>query len=157
MNNQFILTMSENGKDSLIATFKAVPDDKLTWKPLDSGRCALDLFSEAAQISAMMARFAETKGEAKPNAELFGQMRAERADWTKERALEEMDANFELFRTAVTSLSDEELMSPVIMPIRGGMTLPLAGWIMMAYRTYVARFAQINYIQTLYGDFEPHN
>jgi hypothetical protein len=68
-----------------------------------------------------------------------------------------MEAYFELFKSAVNSLSVEELDAPVTMPFGGGMTLPLAGWIMMAYRTYMSRFAQINYIQTLYGDFEPHN
>jgi len=26
----------------------------------------------------------------------------------------------------------------------------------MTYRTFISRMAQINYIQTLYGDFESH-
>lgn len=156
MNNQFILGMIATGQKSLVSTFQAVPDDKLNWKPLDNGRHALDLFSEAAQTTGMIAQVAQTQGEYKPTRELFGQMREERADWTKEIAQQQMDANFESLSAAINALSDEDLSKPITMPIGGGMTLPLAGWIMMAYRTYVSRFAQINYIQTLYGDFESH-
>jgi hypothetical protein len=42
------------------------------------------------------------------------------------------------------------------MTMHGEVAMPLSAWIMLAYRTFVSRFAQINYIQTLYGDFGFH-
>ena len=55
-------------------------------------------------------------------------------------------------------MSDEELGRIFSVPMRPDfeLTLPIAGWAMMANRSYVSRFAQINYIQTLYGDMDGH-
>ncbi len=156
MNKQMMLGLITNGKDGLIGTFSAVPDDKLGWKPLDNGRAALDLFCEAAQTTKMIADMAQSRGENKPTRETFGQMKIEREGWTKQTALDAMDTNFTALAAAIESLSDEELGAPITIQIGGGMTLPLAAWIMMAYRTYISRFAQINYIQTLYGDMDSH-
>jgi hypothetical protein len=156
MTKDLILTFLHQGHNGLLKTFNAVPDDKLTWKPLDNGRTALDLFSEAAQTCAMVAEVARSRGETKPSYETFKQMAGERADWDKATALSRFEANFAALIAAVEELTQEELAAPVTMPIGGGMMQPLAGWIMMAYRTLISRFAQINYIQTLYGDFEMH-
>ena len=156
MNNQMILGLITNGKDGLVGTFSAVPDDKLGWKPLDNGRAALDLFGEAAQTTKMVADMAQSRGQNLPTPEMFGQWRAQRQSWTKQDALDAMETNFAALRAAIESLSDEELGQNVTLSLGGGMTMPLAGWIMMSYRTYVSRFAQINYIQTLYGDMDSH-
>ena len=156
MSKDLILTMLNGGKNGIVNTFNAVPDDRLTWKPLDNGRHALDLFSEAAQTCAMVAGVAESRGESKPGYEDFKRMKEERANWTKVTALDTMETNFSRLITAIEALTDEELATPVTMPIGGGMTMPLGAWLMMAYRTFTSRFGQINYIQTLYGDFESH-
>ena len=133
-----------------------MPDDKLKWAPLDQGRTALDAFSEAAQTCQMVTKLVETKGEMKPSPQMFAQMKAERANWTKDDALAAMNTNSAALYTAIGTLSEEELAMPVTMPMGGGMTMPLGAWIMMAYRGFISRFAQINYIQTLYGDSEAH-
>jgi hypothetical protein len=53
-------------------------------------------------------------------------------------------------------MPDEKLEEPLTLPMGGGTTLPWGAWILMAYHSFMARAAQINYIQTLYGDFERH-
>ena len=53
-------------------------------------------------------------------------------------------------------MPDEKLDEPLNLPMGGGMTMPLGSWLLMAYRSFMTRTAQINYIQTLYGDFERH-
>ena len=156
MTKDLITNLLQTGEQSLTRTFNAVPDDKLYWKPLDAGRCALDAFGEAAQTCAMVAQIASSRGEIKPSRELFAKMADERAIWTKDDALEAMKTNSALLYSALEALSEEDLAMPVTMPMGGGMTMPLSAWVMMAYRTFVARFAQINYIQTLYGDMESH-
>lgn len=156
MTKDLILSLMQSGEQSLTRTFNAVPDDKLNWTPLDKGRTALDLFSESAQTCAMIAKLAESKGEAKPSAQMFAQMKAERANWTKDDAIAAMNTNSAALYTAIGALSEEEFATPITMPMGGGMTMPMGAWIMMSYRTFISRFAQINYIQTLYGDSDSH-
>ena len=156
MTKDLILSLLKTGEQSLIRTFNAVPDDKLYWKPMDKGRCALDAFGEAAQTCAMVAGLVQSKGEIKPSREMFAKMADERATWSKADALDAMNTNSAALYAAIDGLSEDDLAMPVTMPMGGGMTMPLGAWVMMAYRAFISRFAQINYIQTLYGDTESH-
>ena len=156
MTKDLILNLLQNGQDGLTRTFNAVPDDKLYWKPLDAGRCALDAFGEAAQTCGMVAGLVGSKGAQKPSREMFAKMADERAVWSKADALEAMNTNAAALYQALETLSEAELAMPVTLAMGGGMTMPLGAWVMMAYRSLISRFAQINYIQTLYGDTESH-
>lgn len=156
MTKELIISLLQTGEQGLARTFAAVPDDKLYWQPLDQGRCALDAYGEAAQTCNLAAQIAQSKGDFKPSREMFAKLADERADWSKADALDAMTAASAALHAALETLSDEDLALPVTMPIGGGMTLPMGAWIMMAYRSFISRFAQINYIQTLYGDTESH-
>ena len=156
MNNQLLIAMMQNAHDGLVRTVTSVPDDKMSWKPLDNGRAVLDLLGDAAQTAGMIAKLAQSRGEIKPSYEIFAQLKAERIDWTRDDGMRVLEENTQKLYAAIGELSEAELMQPVTMEIGGGMTMPLSAWIMMAYRTFISRFAQINYIQTLYGDFDSH-
>ena len=156
MTKDLILNLLQSGEQSLTRTFNAVPDDKLYWKPLDLGRPALDAFGEVAQTCQMIATLIESRGETKPSRETFAKMADERADWNRADALDAMQASTAALYAALDGLSEAELATPVTMPMGGGLTMPMSAWIMMAYRSMISRFAQINYIQTLYGDTESH-
>ena len=156
MTKDLILSLTQSGEQSLTRTFNAVPDDKLKWAPLDKGRTALDAFSDAAQTCQMVTKLIESKGEMKPSPQMFAQMKAERANWSKADAIAAMNTNSATLYTAIGTLSEDDLAQPVTMPMGGGTTMPMGAWIMMAYRAFISRFAQINYIQTLYGDTESH-
>ena len=156
MNAHFILATVTQAKDGLVSTFNAVPDDKLNWKPFDNGRAALDFFGEVAQTFKLIANILETRGADGSAAEIFASMRQERANWSKADALAAMETHFAHFERVVGGFSDEQLCEILALPLGSGMTLPLAGWAMMTYRSCISRFAQINYIQTLYGDFDMH-
>ena len=160
MIKQLIIGTIESGKTQLLNTFNAVPDDKLGWKPLDNGRSALDLAGDAAQVPLLAIQLLQLAPDATvpPMREAFAKMSAERVNWTKADVIEHLEANCTALTTVIKSLSDEDLARPLSIPMgpEFTMTLPLAGWAMMAYRSYISRFAQINYIQTLYGDFEGH-
>ena len=156
MNNQSLISIIRSAHDGLLRTVSTVPDDKMNWKPLDNGRTVLDLLGDAAQTAGMTAQMALTHGEVKPSYEMFQQLRAERQNWTREDAMRELDESTQKLYAAIGQMSDEELGKMVTAEVGGGMTLPLSAWMMMAHRTFISRFAQINYIQTLYGDFESH-
>ena len=156
MNKETMLRMLSDAHTNLTDTFAATPDDKLNWSAGGAARPALDLFGEAAQTAAMIAEFLETKGEAKPSRELFGKFRAERASWTRADADQNMAKNWARLQTAIEALSEKELQTSITISMHGDVTMTLAAWAMMAYRTFISRFAQINYIQTIYGDTDPH-
>ncbi len=88
--------------------------------------------------------------------EIFGLWKEERADWTREIALGKIDEATNELLAEIGKLTEDELAQDVTMTMHSEVTMPLAAWIMLAYRTFVSRFAQINYIQTLYGDFGFH-
>ena len=156
MSKEILITLIEGGRGSLERTAQAVPEDKLQWRPLDNGRTVLDLLGDAAQVPGMVVKMLESRGEFKPSREAFQQMAQERADWTREDALQHLTQNTERLIVLMRAMSDEQLEQPLHLPMGGGITMPLGGWIMMTYRTFCSRMGQINYIQTLYGDFESH-
>ncbi len=159
MTKQLILMLCDAGKNELERTFAAVPDDKLAWKPAPDSRSALDTFGFAAQFLYVTERMIEMRGQDMSSInirEMFGNMAGERAAWSRQDALTHMETNYSKFKATVEALTDEELAMPVTLPMNGGTTAPVAFWVMTAYRNFVARFAQINYIQTLYGDTEGH-
>lgn len=150
----------ESSKSQLLATFNAVPDDKLTWKPLDQGRSAMECIGDAAQTPKLALQLIQMAPGTPipPMREAFAQMTQERGSWSKADALQHLETNHAALVAAIQNMSDEELGRMLSIPMRPDfeMTLPIAGWTMMANRSYISRFAQINYIQTLYGDMEGH-
>lgn len=157
MTKQLIITLIENGLQDLERTTQAVPDDKWNWKPLDNGRTVLDLLGEAAQTPLLVVHLLQSPETFNPY-ELFPKLMQERDGWSREETFEKLRANTQAALEAIRALPDKELEKPFTLPIGAAsdMTLPLAAWVLIAYRTFVSRFAQINYIQTLYGDFEFH-
>ena len=155
MSKQLIITLIENGLQDLERTTQAVPEDKWNWKPLDNGRSVLDLLGEAAQTPLLVVRLLEAPETFNPY-EIFPQLMQERQGWTREETLERLRINTQVALDAIRALPEAALEKPLHLPMGGGTTLPLGAWVLMAYRTFVSRFAQINYIQTLYGDFEFH-
>jgi hypothetical protein len=83
-------------------------------------------------------------------------MRADRSSWTRAEAEAKMAEGWAQLQAALAGLSEEELTQPVTLRLRDSAPQPLGTWAMMAYRTFISRFAQINYIQTLYGDSDFH-
>ena len=155
MDKETIMRMIGAGRDQVLRTAQAVPDDKMNWKPLDNGRSVLDLLGDAAQAPIFATRML-TDPDFRPSREAFMQMAQERANWTREEAVEHLNRNTDAVIEAIGNTSEEKLAELLHLPMAGGLTLPLSAWIMMTYRAFIARMAQINYIQTLYGDFESH-
>ena len=156
MSKQLIIAMIESGLADLEKTARAVSDDKLNWKPLDNGRTVLDLLGDAAQTPVLAMRLLAAPDNFNPY-EHFAQLTKERENWTRDECLEKLRANTKALLEAIRALPDEDLEKPVSMPNGDGSeALTIGAWMMVVYRTFVSRFAQINYIQTLYGDFEFH-
>ena len=156
MSKEMIISLIQSGSAQLLSTAQATPDDKMNWKPLDNGRTALDLLCDAAQTAKMTHKMLESQGDFKPSREAFQAMKAESARWTRADAMQQLKDNTAQLLETLRNMPDEVLQQPLHLPMGGGMTMPLGGWVLMVYRTFVSRMAQINYIQTLYGDFDSH-
>lgn len=158
--SDILIASMESARDELVSTAQAVPDARLNWKPLDNGRTVLDLLGDAAQIPLMVMPMLGAPGGFKPSQEgmreMFGKMREERKNWTRDECLKHLHTNTDAVIAAIRALPEERLAEPLTMPFGGGMTMPMGAWVMMIHRAFYARMGQINYIQTLYGDFDPH-
>jgi hypothetical protein len=154
MSKQIIIAMIQMGKSELQRAGAAVPEDRLAWKPLDNGRTVLDALGDGAQGPALCTGM--LRGTIQYGPELFQRMREERATWSREEALEHLERNTQELIDEIDKLPDEKIEEPLTLPVGGGRTMPWGAWILMAYRTLMSRTAQINYIQTLYGDFDMH-
>lgn len=154
MSKKVVAAMIQLGTVELSRTAKAVPEDKLNWKPLDNGRTVLDLLGDAAQSPAFVLGIIHGTLEYGPD--LFKNFAEARAGWTREEALEHLEKNSQDLLRELEDFSDEKLDEPLTLPLGGGHTLPWGAWILVSYRAMMSRTAQINYIQTLYGDFERH-
>lgn len=154
MSKQVIIALIEVGRTELERTAQAVPEDKLNWKPLDNGRTVLELLGDAAQSPALCSGIINSNLQYGP--ELFRKMAEERSAWTREDALHHLQENTQQLIQDIEAFPDKKLDELLTLPMGGGKTLPWGTWILMSYRSLMSRTAQINYIQTLYGDFDSH-
>ena len=95
MIKQFLIGTLESSKAQLLSTFNAVPDDKLNWKPLDNGRSAMECIGDAAQTPKLALQIIQLTPGAPipPMRELFAQMTQERSGWSKDEAVERLEAH----------------------------------------------------------------
>ena len=58
----FIADQTEMVAEGIIRNVKAIPTDKLNWRPMDNGRSAMDQFAECAASPEIMIRAISGKG-----------------------------------------------------------------------------------------------
>ncbi|BCM90028.1 hypothetical protein IAD21_01879 [Abditibacteriota bacterium] len=148
-----IVGMTRSALETLFRTARATPEDKLTWKPNPDVRSILEVLQDAAQRSLMFA--AVMKGEARLfTTEMFPVMAQERAQWTsleqcEAKAREGLEAFYEVL------LATDDFDSVLTMPF-GGHQLSKANFSLMPLQSLTYMNGQVNYIQTLYGDYDRH-
>lgn len=143
----------------LFRTARAVPEDKLTWKPLDRGRSVLDQLQECAQAPRFYLAILNSKALLNFDEKARRQARAERAGWDTLEACERrcQEATRQLCE-AICDLTDEDLAMTFTVPGPEGQPrqVTLADFAEAHRNNMTYHIGQINYIQTLYGDFESH-
>lgn len=131
-----------------------VPADKLDWKPLDSGRSVLDQARELAKCPDWAIELCTNGPEGDHSEEAMAASKAEMAAWATvaecEKVYEEKAVRlYEMIRSFPTDRLEETMM----LPYDGGREFTYKE--MLGYPMWNAMYhqGQINYIQTLYGDF----
>lgn len=132
---------------------KAVPADKLDWRPMDAGRSVLDICKELA-VSPHWATVILQGGQMPEFAEeAMAEFANQTASWTTVEIIEEVAAkNLEEFYRVVREFPDERLGEKYTLPFDGGQEVTMAENIGYPLWNFSYHQGQIAYIQTLYGD-----
>lgn len=138
----------------LVTNLQAMPPDRQTWKPMETGRSALDQIQECAIINGMMAESVRTGQIGKMDFDLYERQKAELD--TAEKAIARLLENTAKLTAAIRAYPADRLDEMVTLPFGSGMTMSAAEYLMMAFRNMNYHFGQISYIQTLYGDDKMH-
>lgn len=142
-------------KDRLAKGLTSTPDDKINWSPSSTARTPTELVAHGAMSIEGMQRW--LAGEPFPfesMAALDAFCRTEEKKFTtREQALSLLEENTEKFLAFLDSLSQDTLGSTF--------ETPMGSFPMMSALTFPAdhlrcHAAQLEYVQTIYGDREMH-
>ena len=148
---EFLTYLTEHQIDGLFEAARALPADKLAWKPAPGARSALDQLQEVATAPAW---FTDTHKKRKMefDMEAFQKWREERSKITDIDELEKLcRANMRTYLDSIKDLDEAELGDKYEMPFPG--EFKLADILTYHFWNISYHEGQINYIQTLYGDW----
>jgi hypothetical protein len=143
--------LNRNAAEMLERNVLAMPEEKLTWKPLDEGRTALDQLAECALFTFFNAKVLRERAVPEFNREEYARRKAE-ID-TRDKALGALHAGMETLLQAIAAFPESDLDQTIEM---FGGTQTYAEIALFSYWNKVYHIGQISYIQTLYGDKEMH-
>ncbi|MCS6923330.1 MAG: DinB family protein [Fimbriimonadales bacterium] len=148
---QMVSKLTLNAVDELLRYAKAIPADKLTWRPAAHARSALEILQECAVLPAAVAAWLHERPQSPPSMEQYAPI------WAQAQTLTTLDAcevalreNTQKLLQAVESLSEADLNQTAVAP--WGRTYTLAEGCFIHYWNLTYHLGQIAYIQLLYGD-----
>jgi uncharacterized damage-inducible protein DinB len=137
--------------ETLVRAASATPVEKLTWQPLENGRSMLEQLAECTLANFKWARILRTGTYANLPAEIAKPL------WDQLTTLnvitEKLRESTEELVSALGEVPVDQLAEPI--QTQWG-PMPLFRCCFHAYWNMVYHEGQINYIQTLYGDYEEH-
>ena len=139
----------------LLKTFSFVPDDKLTWAPEPTCKSALQIVAHCAVANGMFTTIISTGGFPDgPIEELFAAgAAAEAAITTRGAAIAAVEASVAEVVAAIESVPAEKVDADVVTPF---MTAPMAFFMNIPGRHLDNHAAQIDFLQTCWGDMDWH-
>lgn len=134
---------------------KAVPADKVEWKPLDAGRSVLDIAREIAKCPEWGVEVIADDWKPEFDEAAMAAMKAEMDSWTTvEECEKQFLQRFEAFAAKVKEFPSERLKATRWLPFGGGRDYTFAE--MLEYPRWNCNYhtGQVAYIQVLFGDKE---
>jgi len=126
--------------------------DRLEWSPLDEGRTVLDQVIEVAKATEIGARTLEARGRIKLDPREFDEHKAKCA--TIADALASLSQATDRIVAVIEAFPPQHWDDTINLPFGEGVDRSFAELAMMHYWHMTYHYAQIAYIQTLYGDKE---
>jgi len=147
--------LADSARDALLKTLMSVPDEKLTWSPSATARSALGIAAHAGVSNRAFAGIIRGKGMPDlPMDELVQQMvAAEAAITSREQAVGLIQQTTAAVHAALDALTPELVSSLVETPM---MTQPMTLFMVLPGIHMYAHAAQIDYVETVWGDMESH-
>lgn len=151
--NQLVSKVTLDAVDELLRYAKAIPSEKLTWRPAEHARSALEILQECAVLPAALTAWLQERPQSPPSMEQYAPYWAQAESLTTLDACEQaLRENTQKLLRAVESLSEGELNHTAVAP--WGRTYTLAQGCLIHYWNLTYHLGQIAYIQLLYGDTE---
>jgi hypothetical protein len=142
--------------DAFFRTLRAMPPDRLEWKPMGEGRSALSQARECAQSPSWGIELLTARKVPEFSQERRAALRAESAGWTLEDCERVCRERTELLFDAIRAFPEEEMGRTVPMPFACGRVLTFGEALGLHLWNLSYHHGQVSYIQTLYGDRELH-
>jgi hypothetical protein len=144
-------SLTRDAADRVTTVAQATPPDRHHWQPMDNGRSVIDQVVECSIANAKWAAILRSGVYADlPRAD------AERAYAdcdTLEKAIARLQTSAADLISAIRSVPSDALSNEVSTPWG---PYPMARCCTHAYWNLTFHEGQINYVQTLYGDFDEH-
>ena len=144
------------GMERFLKTFSFVPDDKLTWTPSPTAKSALRIAAHTACTAgnfAMLIRYG--KFPTTDMAKLFADLNAaEEMVTTREAAVELLRKNTDDILAALDAATPELIACTLETPF--GFSAPMAFFMNIPGSHAENHAAQVDYLQTCWGDQEVH-
>ena len=143
-------------KERMTHTLATTPDDKINWSPSSTARTPVQQVAHAANaISGIQGMLNGKPFPFASLAEFDTAMRTEEKKFTtREQVLSLLEQNTAAYLTWLDALTPEHLASTVQMPFGPPISIEV-GITFAAYHTG-EHIAQMDYIQTIYGDQDWH-
>ncbi|AIE86021.1 DinB family protein [Fimbriimonas ginsengisoli] len=140
---------TEKSVKVLLYTIDRTPDDRLTWKPCETARSALEVAAECALVTGNWAEILQT-GACPPQDVYFQIFSRMSAISTREQVVQALQDETSRLISVLRDISDERLQDNLT--VFWGESRPILSWLhwVAIHNTY--HLGQICYIQRLYGD-----
>jgi hypothetical protein len=153
----YIIASMEKVTGDIFRAARAVPADKVEWRPLGEGRSVLDILQECAQSPQWITGLVLNKKFPDVSPEEMAKGREARKQWkTIDDCENASRENCSALYAAIREVPESEFGLIVHLPFGGGIDLPLMAVMGLHYWNTVYHSGQVNYIQTLYGDKDMH-
>lgn len=150
--NQFIADRTAEMSGTLVRAIRKMPTDKTEWKPLDNGRTVLDQVQECVGANKFALTVLQTY--TLPERDPDHTERLQKELDTLDKAVAALEGSTAQIVAAIKEFPTEKLDEKIVLPFRGGFETSYAWVANFCYMHLTYHYGQINYVQTLYGDFE---
>ncbi|HMS55428.1 MAG TPA: hypothetical protein PKA27_08505 [Fimbriimonadaceae bacterium] len=153
----YMIEVTEQAKVEAFKYAKAVPSDKVDWKPLETGRSVLDQCREMAMCPDWARSIINNDPQPDWNEGTMAKIKAEQEQWkTIEDCEAECDRRLANLYDYFRSMPDARLSETKWLPYDGGREFKMPEMMDYPRWNFNYHLGQIAYIQTLYGDKDMH-
>lgn len=152
-----IIKTIDRSLGDLFRSARAIPADKLDWKPAETNRSPLELLQECAQSLKWPQFMVQPHAFSGDTTEIMEKARLERESWTTVDACESAArANWEETKKFIADYPESDLDREIALPFAPDLRLSVAEILASPYWNMSYHLGQLNYVQLMYGDKEMH-